>query len=100
MVQIAGIAVKMGATKADFDATMALHPTTAEELVTMRKQDRELRPRSRRIARAVPGLSRPRAVVYNAAVIPAEPAWRLRRKSITSGRDMDFELAACARAPK
>ncbi|HTP91998.1 MAG TPA: glutathione-disulfide reductase [Xanthobacteraceae bacterium] len=36
MVQVAAIAVKMGATKADFDATMALHPTTAEELVTMR----------------------------------------------------------------
>ena len=31
-----GIAVKMKATKADFDATMALHPTAAEELVTMR----------------------------------------------------------------
>ncbi|WP_438521838.1 hypothetical protein [Enterobacter hormaechei] len=30
------IAVKMKATKADFDATMALHPTSAEELVTMR----------------------------------------------------------------
>ena len=26
----------MGATKADFDATMAVHPTAAEELVTMR----------------------------------------------------------------
>src|ERR1700728_2562159 len=36
MAQVAAIAVKMGATKADFDATMALHPTTAEELVTMR----------------------------------------------------------------
>jgi len=36
MVQLAAIAVKMGATKADFDATLALHPTTAEELVTMR----------------------------------------------------------------
>jgi glutathione reductase (NADPH) len=36
MVQIAAIAVKMRATKADFDATMALHPTIAEELVTMR----------------------------------------------------------------
>jgi len=36
MVQMAAIAVKMGATKADFDATMALHPTTAEELVTLR----------------------------------------------------------------
>ncbi len=38
MVQVAAIAVKMGATKADFDATMALHPTTAEELVTMRQK--------------------------------------------------------------
>jgi glutathione reductase (NADPH) len=36
MAQVAAIAVKMGAKKADFDATMALHPTTAEELVTMR----------------------------------------------------------------
>jgi glutathione reductase (NADPH) len=36
MVQVAAIAVKMKATKADFDATMALHPTTAEELVTIR----------------------------------------------------------------
>jgi len=36
MVQLAAVAVKMRATKADFDATMALHPTIAEELVTMR----------------------------------------------------------------
>jgi len=36
MIQCAGIAVKMGATKADFDRTMAVHPTSAEELVTMR----------------------------------------------------------------
>jgi glutathione reductase (NADPH) len=36
MIQLIGIAVKMGATKADFDATMAVHPTIAEELVTMR----------------------------------------------------------------
>jgi len=38
IAQIAAIAVKMHATKADFDATMALHPTTAEELVTMRSK--------------------------------------------------------------
>ena len=37
MIQLIGIAVKMGATKADFDATMAVHPTAAEELVTMRE---------------------------------------------------------------
>jgi len=36
MAQVLGIAVKMGATKADFDATIALHPTASEELVTMR----------------------------------------------------------------
>ena len=36
IAQIAAIAVKMGAKKADFDATIALHPTAAEELVTMR----------------------------------------------------------------
>jgi glutathione reductase (NADPH) len=35
-VQTVAIAVKMKATKADFDATFALHPTVAEDLVTMR----------------------------------------------------------------
>ncbi len=38
MAQLLGIAVKMGATKADFDATVAVHPTAAEELVTMREK--------------------------------------------------------------
>jgi glutathione reductase (NADPH) len=32
----------MGATKADFDATMAVHPTIAEELVTMRTATKSL----------------------------------------------------------
>jgi glutathione reductase (NADPH) len=36
MIQLTGIAVKMGATKEDFDRTVAVHPTAAEELVTMR----------------------------------------------------------------
>ena len=36
IIQGVGIAVGMGATKADFDRTIALHPTAAEELVTMR----------------------------------------------------------------
>lgn len=36
MIQMAGIAVKMGATKADFDQTVAVHPTASEELVTMK----------------------------------------------------------------
>jgi glutathione reductase (NADPH) len=38
MIQLIGIAVKMGATKADFDATVAVHPTMAEELVTLREK--------------------------------------------------------------
>jgi len=38
MAQLLGIAVKMGATKADFDATIAVHPTAAEEFVTMREK--------------------------------------------------------------
>ena len=33
------VAVKMGATKADFDSTIAIHPTSAEELVTMKIPD-------------------------------------------------------------
>ena len=36
MIQLAGVAVKMGATKEDFDRTVAVHPTMAEELVTLR----------------------------------------------------------------
>ncbi|WP_194094423.1 glutathione-disulfide reductase [Marivivens aquimaris] len=40
MIQIAGIAVKMGATKEDFDRVCAVHPTMAEELVTMKTPTR------------------------------------------------------------
>ncbi len=36
IIQGVGIAIKAGATKAQFDATIGIHPTTAEELVTMR----------------------------------------------------------------
>lgn len=36
IVQAVGVALKMGATKAQFDSTLALHPSAAEELVTMR----------------------------------------------------------------
>jgi glutathione reductase (NADPH) len=36
IVQMAAIAIRLGAKKADFDATMALHPSAAEELVTLR----------------------------------------------------------------
>ena len=38
MIQLVGIAVKMKATKADVDAVMAVHPTAAEELVTLREK--------------------------------------------------------------
>lgn len=40
LVQGIGIAVKAGLTKADFDATLGIHPTSAEELVTLRNLTR------------------------------------------------------------
>ncbi len=41
MIQLAAIAIRMGATKEDFDRAVAVHPTMAEELVTMRKPVRK-----------------------------------------------------------
>lgn len=38
IVQMAAVAVRMGATKSDFDKTVALHPSAAEELVTLREK--------------------------------------------------------------
>jgi len=38
LIQVVAIAVRMNATKADFDSVMAVHPTAAEELVTMREK--------------------------------------------------------------
>ena len=38
IVQLVAVTLKMGATKAQFDSTVALHPTAAEELVTMRNK--------------------------------------------------------------
>jgi glutathione reductase (NADPH) len=43
IVQALAIAVKMGATKADLDETMPVHPTAAEELVTMRERTAQYR---------------------------------------------------------
>jgi glutathione reductase (NADPH) len=37
LIQVVGIAIKLGATKAQFYATVAVHPTAAEEPVTMSK---------------------------------------------------------------
>ena len=45
MIQLVAVAMTMGATKADFDATIAVHPTAAEELVTMRSAHARLRRR-------------------------------------------------------
>ncbi len=42
MIQVVAVAVKMGATKADFDRTVAVHPTMSEELVTLRKATRRV----------------------------------------------------------
>jgi glutathione reductase (NADPH) len=38
MAQLLGISLRLGAKKSDFDATMAVHPTAAEELVTLREK--------------------------------------------------------------
>ena len=38
MIQLAAIAVKAGLTKAQWDATCAVHPTIAEEIVTLRQK--------------------------------------------------------------
>jgi glutathione reductase (NADPH) len=38
MIQLAAVALKMGATKAQWDSTCAVHPTLAEELVTLREK--------------------------------------------------------------
>jgi len=38
IAQMAAISLKLGATKTNFDSTMALHPSVAEELVTMRQK--------------------------------------------------------------
>jgi glutathione reductase (NADPH) len=54
MAQLLALAIKLGATKADFDATIAVHPTSAEELVTMRT-------RAARHERAKPGPEAPDA---------------------------------------
>ncbi|PJN93580.1 hypothetical protein CNY89_19785, partial [Amaricoccus sp. HAR-UPW-R2A-40] len=51
MIQLAAIPMRMGATKEDFDAALAVHPTAAEELVTMR------RPVAERLAIAGSGLT-------------------------------------------
>lgn len=42
MIQLVAIPMGMGATKAQFDAAMAVHPTLAEELVTMRRPSRQI----------------------------------------------------------
>ena len=41
MLQGFAVAVKMGATKSDFDSTIAIHPVSAEELVTMKVPEPE-----------------------------------------------------------
>ncbi|MEO8530139.1 MAG: glutathione-disulfide reductase [Deltaproteobacteria bacterium] len=40
MIQLAGVAIKMGATKADFDRVVAVHPTMAEEIVLLKRPTR------------------------------------------------------------
>ena len=41
VIQLVGVAMKAGATKADFDNTMPVHPVSAEEIVTLRTKEPE-----------------------------------------------------------
>jgi glutathione reductase (NADPH) len=50
MLQGFAVAVKMGATKSDFDNTIAIHPVSAEELVTMKTPEPELVESHKRVA--------------------------------------------------
>ncbi|MDD7908974.1 glutathione-disulfide reductase [Pseudovibrio exalbescens] len=43
LIQLIGVTLTMGATKADYDRTIAVHPTSAEELVTMREPTERIR---------------------------------------------------------
>ena len=47
LIQGLAVAVKAGATKAQFDATVGIHPTAGEEFVTMRTPRAEPAPRAR-----------------------------------------------------
>ena len=42
IMQVIAVALKGGATKAQFDATVGIHPSAAEELVTMRNATRRI----------------------------------------------------------
>ena len=56
IVQIAAIALNLNATKADFDRTMALHPSSAEELVTLRTKHASSDPIPEVSAEATPAI--------------------------------------------
>jgi glutathione reductase (NADPH) len=63
MAQLLAIPVKMGATKADFDATMAVHPTAAEELVTFAAPSERIRGGA-----TIPAEPPERATIFSSAV--------------------------------
>ena len=68
MIQLAAIAVKAGLTKAQWDATCALHPTAAEELVTLREP---YRPQELVAAEVTLAASRPGDVEPNTPLLTA-----------------------------
>ena len=86
MAQLVGIAVKMRATKADFDATMAVHPTAAEEIVTMRKPaERHRRDAAANAKPRPPGSQRRPAVAVSLAECGQRLLWQMpQRPCITA----------------
>ena len=72
IVQSLAVALSAGATKADFDRTIAMHPTAAEEFVLMRQPSRTLEP-------ALAGAALLTSTAVNAALLaPATPAEKAR----------------------
>ncbi|MBB4304046.1 glutathione reductase (NADPH) [Rhodobium orientis] len=88
MAQLLGIAIKMGATKADFDRTVAVHPTAAEELVTMREPSERYRAREAHVAAAGIG----EAAVGSAGA--GEAAKPVTGVEVREARETDFAILA------
>lgn len=76
IIQAIGIAVTMGATKAQFDATVAVHPTASEELVTLKEKWQPPQP-GRRINPFSGSLSAIKGLGF-----PLEPLWPITPPSI------------------
>ncbi|CAG0910216.1 unnamed protein product [Cyprideis torosa] len=88
MIQGFAVAVKMGATKADFDRTVAIHPTAAEELVTMRLS---IMPNAVVRARIDESVKDEASAVLAAMGLTVSDAFRLMMMRIANDKALPFE---------